>query len=66
MTFQLTRMERADPLFLKLKAHYEQKLANLRAMNDNDNTHEATAGTRGRIKECKLFLSLDQDQPVIE
>jgi len=66
MTFQLTRMERADPLFLKLKAHYEQKLANLRAMNDNDNSPDMTAATRGRIKEVKLFLALDQDQPVIE
>ena len=64
--FALSLIERHDPLFLKLKTHYERRLMELRAANDNPQDAEKTAYLRGRILEAKLFLFLDQETPVIE
>ncbi len=58
MDLKLTQGEHNDPLWLKLVAHYEKRLATLRAQNDNAPTEETTARLRGRIAEVKDFLKL--------
>lgn len=62
----LTKQERNDPLWLKLKAEYESRLAQLRKDNDKDMSEAATANLRGRIAEVRKFLSLGEEKPVIE
>lgn len=62
----LTKQERDDPLWLKLKAEYESRLAQLRKDNDKDMSEADTANLRGRIAEVRKFLSLGEEKPVIE
>lgn len=57
--FQLTDTEKSSALWLRLKTHYEKRLASLRSANDDPATEEETARRRGRIHEVKLILSLD-------
>lgn len=50
----------------KLKAHYEERLVELRAKNDTDLDPDKTARLRGRIEEVKYLLDLATPDPVIE
>lgn len=60
----LERHELDNPLWLKLKAHYEARLAELRIQNDSPNmTAEQTAALRGRIAEIKETLRLGEQLP---
>lgn len=57
----LAEHERHSAVWMKLKAHYEKRLALLREQNDADLNDEQTAKKRGRIAEVKDFLALDKD-----
>lgn len=59
--FELTRIERSDPLWIKLRAHIERCIDQHR--QDNDNPHDAakTAEIRGSIRALKGLIALDRD-----
>lgn len=54
--------EREHPLWKKLEAHMEKRLASMRRQNDKDMDHDATVKLRGRIKECNYLLGLARPQ----
>ena len=57
----LTEADRHNPLWTRLKKHYEERLHNLRAKNDNSELDPLkTAAIRGEIAGIKEFLKLDQ------
>ena len=62
----LTQEDRDNPLWLKLKAEYEARLAQLRSSNDKDMGDTETAKQRGRIAEVKRFLEIGEEKKVIE
>lgn len=62
----LTQEDRDNPLWLKLKAEYEARLAQLRASNDTDKDEIATAKLRGQISEIKRFLDMGAIKAKIE
>jgi len=47
-----------SPTWLKIKAHFEERLADHRKANDNDKDAVATAKLRGRIAEAQYLLDL--------
>lgn len=62
--FLLTRDERDTNLWTKLMAHWSDRLASLRAQNDNSDRNEIdTAKLRGQIAELKQLLALNNDPP---
>ena len=50
-----------NPLWQKLKPYLEERLENLRKMNDGDHNDLGTANLRGRIAEVKALLALDKE-----
>lgn len=61
----LTEKERNSELWVKLKAHLEQRMQELRESNDSDLEPKDTAHVRGRIAECKEFIHLEEPAPKI-
>lgn len=59
----LTEIERQSALFLKLKMHFEERLARLRAKNDGLHEQDRTNRLRGQIAEAKYFISLGDKKP---
>ena len=57
---ELTSQERASPLWQKLHAHFEEKLAALRKQNDAPLDPVKTAGVRAEIAVYKALSSLDK------
>ena len=57
MTYILTDVERHHPLWLKLEAHLQARVAILRAKNDGPLDALQTATIRGQITEVKALLS---------
>jgi hypothetical protein len=55
-----------NPLWIRLRADFEQRIAEHRLANDADQTPETTAKLRGRIEELKGLLRLADDQPTRE
>ena len=62
----LTTRELQDPVWLKIKAHLEARLTDLRKQNDADLSPDATAKLRGRILETRKTLDLGNPRPEIE
>ena len=64
--FRLTEGEKSHPLWLRLKAELQDRLARARMRND-DQTMSAidTAAQRGNIKCLKSIIALDADIPVV-
>lgn len=60
---RLDYAEKHSPVWAELKKHLVERLAELRASNDEDRPADQTARLRGRIAEIKYILSLEQDQP---
>jgi hypothetical protein len=61
---RLTDTQVLNPLWTLLRAHYTERLAQLR--KDNDNlalTEKDSATLRGRIAEVKAFLEMDSPEP---
>lgn len=63
---KLSERELNDPLWMKLKSHYEAHLIQLRASNDNEKTDIETARLRGRIAQVKAFLAMGTPMPEID
>jgi hypothetical protein len=65
--FSLTEHDKASPLWLRLKIHLQDRLAELRHQNDRPNlTEQQTALLRGQIYGLKDVIALDADRPVIK
>lgn len=60
--FKLHPQDRTNPLWLRLEAHLQQTLAELRVLNDASLPPERTENTRGRIAQIKALLAL-ADEP---
>lgn len=56
----LSEQDRQSAAWMKLKAHYEARLAKYRAMNDEQKPETDTARLRGKIAEVKAFLALGE------
>lgn len=64
--FRLNPLERATPLWARIAEHYTERLATLRAQNDQQGlSPERTEFIRGQIAECKALLQLAQDPPPV-
>ncbi len=64
--FALTEHDKSSPLWLRLKDHFLDRLAIMRARNDNALLTEAeTAAIRGEIKCLRGLIALDDDRPVV-
>lgn len=64
--FVLTPVERQDPLWLKLRAHMERRIDQLRRENDQDLEPAKTARVRGQITALTALIALDRDPLVTE
>lgn len=61
---RLTDAQQTNPLWHVLRAHYAERLAQLRMDNDNTAlTEKESAVLRGRIAEVKAFLDMDSPEP---
>lgn len=58
--------DRQSPTWRKLAKHYEQRLRELRAKNDNDLDPLSTAKLRGEIKATLNLLALGDQDPATE
>ena len=57
--FRLTPIEQHNPVWLRVQAHLQQRLAVLREQNDDlTMPPEKTSAVRGRIAEIKQLLAL--------
>jgi hypothetical protein len=65
--FTLTENDKASALWLRLKAHFEERLAAARLRNDYlAQSERDTAALRGEILTLKRLIALDADRPVID
>ena len=64
--FVLTAGDKANPLWVKLRAELEKRLANLRGKNDGPATHDETLTMRGQIQCLKALLALEKELPPID
>lgn len=64
--FELTAGERAHPLWLRLRAHMEQKLDVVRwqICRDVEMSEKQTAAMRGRARCLESLISLGDIRPV--
>lgn len=63
---KLSEAQTTNPLWHALRAHYTERLQQLRIENDNARLSDtATAELRGRIDECKAFLAMESPEPEI-
>jgi hypothetical protein len=63
--FQLTEHDKAQGLWVRLKAHLAERLADLRVRNDAALTESETATLRGEIKALKHIIALDAVRPIM-
>lgn len=64
--FELTADDKAQSLWRRLKAHFEDQLAAARMRNDDPGLSDAdTAAIRGEIKTLKAHIRLGDDRPII-
>jgi hypothetical protein len=63
--FRLTHNDKSTPLWLRLKAHLEERLAAARVRNDMLLPENDTAMLRGEIKSLKRLLALGDDRPIV-
>lgn len=58
--FSLNDLEARTPLWMRMRGHMEQRLAELRAQNDTPLDDRKTAELRGRIAMLKELLAADK------
>lgn len=58
----LTQEERQNPLWQKLKKHFETRIAELREQNDEHCEEARTVDRRARIQELKALLAMEEVQ----
>ena len=56
--FKLTKEEIESPLWKRLEAYYQDRLARARSLNDNPKPEDRTNLLRGHIAAYKDFLDL--------
>jgi hypothetical protein len=61
--FELSESDKAQGLWLRLKAHMEEQLDDLRKRNDALQPEHYTASIRGEIRAIKRLIALDADRP---
>lgn len=61
--FTLSDGERVHPLWIRLKAHLEDRLRIARGRNDGPLHEIETASYRGQIKLLKALIGLGDDPP---
>tara|TARA_R110000868_G_scaffold319759_1_gene580696 strand:+ start:1407 stop:1622 length:216 start_codon:yes stop_codon:yes gene_type:complete len=64
--FALTDGEKRHPLWVRLSAHFEERLALLRRRNDAVQPEAQTAALRGEITCLKGIIALGKDSPPID
>ena len=64
-TFMLSDADKAQPLWRRLRAHLEDRLAQARIRNDAVQSEADTAVLRGEIKTLKRILALGDDRPIL-
>lgn len=62
--FRLTEYDKAQSLWLRLKAHLDERLAYLRQKNDGFSSEYETASLRGEIRSLKRLIALGDDRPM--
>jgi len=62
MAFKLQERDLSDPLWLKIKAHLEERRDAHRKANDKSQTADVTEKLRGRIAELLYVLSLGEPE----
>jgi hypothetical protein len=62
--FELTAHDKAQGLWLRLKAHFEDRLADARKRNDGQLSEAETASLRGEIRVLKRLIALGDDRPM--
>ena len=62
--FDLSDNDRAQPVWVRLAAHLEDRLSDARKRNDAQLSVEDTATLRGEIRCLKKILSLGADRPM--
>jgi hypothetical protein len=63
--FALTEQDKSTGLWLRLKAHMEDRLAAARVRNDAALTEPETAALRGEIRCLKALIRLDAARPLV-
>lgn len=61
----LTPTEKASPLWIRLKAHYDARLQALRERNDQVMTEGERNKLLGQICEVKKFLAMGQEPRIM-
>lgn len=62
--FSLTGHDKAQGLWLRLRAHLEERLADLRVRNDALQSEYETASLRGEIRCLKKLIALGDVRPM--
>jgi hypothetical protein len=63
--FHLSENDRAQGLWLRLKAHLEERLDAKRKQNDSALSKMQTAALRGEIKALRDLIALGNDRPFV-
>jgi hypothetical protein len=64
--FQLSETDKASGLWLRLKEHFEERIAAARQRNDNIQSDADTAALRGEIRALKRLVRLGEDRPFLD
>lgn len=62
--FSLTQGDKAQGLWLRLKGHMQEQLAQARQRNDAAMSESDTASLRGEIRCLKRIIALGDDRPL--
>jgi hypothetical protein len=62
--FALSEHDKAQGLWLRLKAHFEDRLADTRKRNDAALSEPETAALRGEIRCLKTIIALGNSRPM--
>lgn len=63
--FELSGHDKVHPLWMRLKAHLEDRLASARRQNDRPQSEAETALLRGEIKALNRIIALGDDRPLM-
>jgi hypothetical protein len=63
--FTLSLHDKSQGLWVRLKAHLEERLADARLRNDRVQSEQDTAVTRGEIRCLKTLIRLGDDRPIL-
>jgi len=64
VSFELSEHDKSQGLWVRLKAHLEDRLAAARVRNDASLPEHETATIRGEIKALKRLLALGDSRPM--